>query len=154
MESFEKAKQTALRLLALRPRTVHELRNKLEEKSYSPEVIRDIVSYCQEYGYLDDARLARSWVKWRLNEKPIGKSLLIHELREKGIDDSIIETALSEEYNNRNEFELAVNAVKKKLKSYQNLDRTVAERRILSFLSRRGFSFTVAREVANEILDR
>lgn len=154
MESLEKAKQTALRLLALRPRTVQELRNKLEEKSYSPEVIRDIVAYCREYGYLDDARLARSWVKWRLNEKPSGKSLLIYELREKGIDESIIDTALSEEYNDRNEFELAVNAVNKRLKSYQNLDRTVAERRILAFLSRRGFSFTVAKEVTNKILDR
>jgi len=154
MEDLEKAKQTALRLLALRPRTVRELRNKLEEKSYSPEVIRDIVAYCQEYGYLDDARLAKSWVKWRLKEKPSGKSLLIYELREKGIDQSIIDTALSEEYNDRNEFELAVNAVNKRLKSYQNLDRTVAERRILAFLSRRGFSLTVAKEVTNKILDR
>ncbi len=154
MEDLEKAKQTALRLIAFRPRTVHELRNKLEEKGYSPEVVSDIVAFCQEYGYLDDARLARSWVKWRLNEKPSGKSLLIQELRAKGIDESIIENALSEEYNDRNEFDLAVNAVNKRLKSYQNLDRTVAERRILSFLSRRGFSFTVAREVTNEILDR
>lgn len=153
MDTFEKARQTALRILTSRPRTVYELRKKLEGKGVAQPLIENAIAYCLERGYLDDAKLARDWIAWRLEGKPAGKLLLRLELRERGIDEVTIEAALMEQYADQNEFEYALKAARKKSPVYRSLNREIAQQRLRSFLSRRGFSSGTVGEVIDHIFD-
>lgn len=151
MESFEKTKQTALKSLAKRPRSVYEVRKKLEEAGVSAQTIEETIEYCLGLDYLNDARLARDWISWRLREKPAGKLLIRFELRIRGIDEATIEAALVQQYNDQNELLYAVTAARKKSQAYRTLERETAERRLRAFLSRRGFPYSIVGEAIDQI---
>lgn len=53
------AKNAALRLLGVKSRTVLELRKKLLERGFSEEEVEAALSFCREYGYLNDEEESR-----------------------------------------------------------------------------------------------
>ena len=66
-------------------RTEAELRRKLTEKEFAPQVIEKVMDFLCRYGYCDDKAYAKSFVKERLRLKPKGAYALKMELRQKGI---------------------------------------------------------------------
>ena len=69
-----------------------------------------------------------------------------YELRQKGLAAELIDSLLAE----LNEDELAWAAVERKLYQWQNLGEEDFRKKILGFLSRRGFKY----EVAHRVFDR
>ena len=49
-------------LLKAGDRTERELRKKLTEGVYPPDIIDEIIESLKEYGYIDDRRYARLWI--------------------------------------------------------------------------------------------
>ena len=78
--------------------------------------------------------------------RPRGRQALRYELRQKGITDEIIDTVLTD----LNEDELAWTAVENKLYRWKNLPEQDLKKKIVGFLSRRGFNY----ETANKAFDR
>ncbi len=95
-EESHLAKEKALRFIGYRLRSEKELRSKLREKQFHPQVIEDTVRYLRENRFLDDEAFTRSFVKDALMRKPTGRRLLQRQLRLKGIETDIIETILDE----------------------------------------------------------
>ena len=89
-------KRKALRFIGYRLRSEKELRSKLREKQFHPQVIEDTVRYLRENRFLDDEAFTRSFVKDALMRKPTGRRLLQRQLRLKGIETDMIETILDE----------------------------------------------------------
>src|SRR2546423_2071806 len=73
----ERTLQRAVKLLAAKPRSVEELRERLLEKEWTNE---EAVEYALEkmegYGYLDDERFAFGLASFRLRPKPVGRQRL------------------------------------------------------------------------------
>jgi regulatory protein len=84
----------AARFLEVRPRSVEEVRRRLREAGYRPELIDGAVDRMTALGYLDDAAFARSWVESRDRARPRGARALRAELRRKGVAAADIEAAL------------------------------------------------------------
>ena len=93
-ERFTKAKETALRYLSYRARTRKEMVDRLAD--FPSEVIDDVLTMLERYGYIDDNAFAEDYVQARVRNKKYGKLRLRHELREKGVEMGIIDTVLSE----------------------------------------------------------
>ncbi len=141
----------AYRLLAVRDRTEREIRGALEKEGIkTPEVVGDVVDTLRRQGYLDDRRLASSFVRFTLAHRPSGPHLLRRKLRAAGVREEIIEDELGEDLPPERERELALELARRKLKGVT--DRQKAVRRIHGLLSRRGFSDRIVNAICAGIL--
>ncbi|MFQ6033771.1 MAG: regulatory protein RecX, partial [Candidatus Bipolaricaulia bacterium] len=90
----DEAKQYLLRLLRYRPRSRAEAESRLRKRGYSDELIREILTWAEDMGMIDDEAFAKLWIADRLERRPRGRALLRRELREKGVSPGLIERAL------------------------------------------------------------
>ena len=140
-----KAYAHAIRFLGFRARSQAEMVRYLRDKGYSAEAVDEVVGRLVNEQYLDDEAFARFWLEDRERFRPRGQQALRYELRQKGIADEVIDTALAD----LDEDELAWKAVERKLSHWKNLAEQDLKKKIVGFLSRRGFSYETANEVFN-----
>ncbi|HEX2979404.1 MAG TPA: RecX family transcriptional regulator [Anaerolineaceae bacterium] len=142
----EVAYQTALRLLSYRARTETELRQRLERKGHSEEVIEQTMERLHANGLINDHQFAQDWVDNQSNFRPRGRRLLRMELRQKGVDDSAISNALSDA---QDEAELAYQAAQRPAKRLAGLPWLEFRQKLSQSLARRGFTYdTIAPTVS------
>jgi regulatory protein len=149
------AREAALRLLAVRPRSAKELARRLRMKGYGAEVAEEVIGRLRELGMIDDAAFAGMLARDRVRLRPQGSRRLASELRQKGVDEETARTAIREtlESEETDERELARRAAAKwKPRADEEPER--ARRRLHGFLARRGFDGDVIREVLDERLPR
>ena len=133
--------EAALRLLALGPRSEHDLRERLERRrGFRREAVDHAVARMRELGYVNDAAFAKFYVEAR-QASPRSKRALAFELGRKGVDRGHTEVALED----HDDAEAAYAAAQRRLRSLQGADRVTFERRLGNFLASRGFGFGVAR---------
>jgi len=148
---ISKAKTYVFDLLARRNYSRKEISDKLKNKGYSTNTIEKTIETFERLGYIKDEEFARNWIESRNRLKPKGKFALRNELYHKGIDEKIIDKILAE-ISESEEREMAKRAAEKKLKRYKNLEPKLAQRRLFSFLQRRGFGVDIARDLTEELI--
>lgn len=147
LDSYERAKGSAFRILSYRPRSTAEVRNYLAGKGFEPIVIEQTIDRLGELEYLDDAAFARYWVDQREKHNPRGSFAIRHELYQKGISDEVIDDAVA----GIDDEELAIRIAEKKAASWSNLSREQFVRKLGGYLKRRGFDYPVVIEVTNKV---
>ncbi|HEX9913241.1 MAG TPA: RecX family transcriptional regulator [candidate division Zixibacteria bacterium] len=147
-EVKKESKDAALKFLSYRMRSEKEVRDKLKKKEFAQDMIEEVIEDLRRVNLLDDYEFASAWIRDRISNKPRGKTLLKQELWKKGIKEEIIEKVLKEYFENEDEeLNLVKKLLEKRKKRYENLDKNVAKRRMMSFLLRRGFSYEIVKEV-------
>jgi regulatory protein len=147
------AREAALRLLAVRPRSVMELTRRLRMKGYDAETAEEVIGRLRELGMIDDAAFAGMLARDRVRLRPQGSRRLANELRQKGVDEETARAAIREtlEGEDTDDRELARRAAAKwKPRAGEEPER--ARRRLYGYLARRGFDGEVIREVLDEAL--
>ena len=147
------AREAALRLLAVRPRSAAELARRLRMKGYGPEIGEEVIGRLRELGMIDDAAFAGTLVRDRVRLRPQGARRLASELRQKGVDDETARAAIREtmEGEETDERELARRATEK-WRARPGEEPARARRRLHGYLARRGFDGEVIREILDETL--
>ena len=135
--------QTTLRYLGRRPHSEAEVERYLAGKGHDPAVIGKILERLRGRGYVDDAAFAEFWVENRNRFRPRGRAALRYELRQKGVEGETIDAALGEQ----DEEAAAWAALTPKLDRWAGLDQAEFEQKAMGFLARRGFGYSVCREV-------
>ena len=141
-----RARGAALRLLALRPRSVAEMRDKLSQR-FGSELAEMTVSRLESDGLLDDANFAQQWRDSRERRNPRGKKLIENELKQRGVPAEAIETALHDFDSNS----AARRAAARYAARQADRDRATFDRRVGAFLGRRGFEASVIRETLQQL---
>ena len=141
----ERARGAALRLLALRSRTVSEIRERLGRR-FDNNTVEKVVSRLLSDGLLDDADYAQQWRQSRERRKPRGPRMIAKELKARGVADDLIKDAL-EGYDS---LEAARRAAFRYATRQSAADRTIFDRRVGAFLVRRGFETEVIRKILQE----
>ncbi len=145
------AKNNAYSLLRVRPRSEFEITQRLKLKGYDDSTITQTVNGLKRRGELDDEKFSRFWVDSRMHLNPVGDCLLRHELKEKGVSDSIIEATLSYKAKTVDEYKVAFSMAKERFERFKKLDRRKAMKRVYDFLLRRGFKYDTVRKIIEEI---
>lgn len=149
-ESADKAFTSALRALESRPRSVHEIRDKLRRKEFAPEAIDRALERLDTLGLVDDASFARRWIENRQYMKPRGKGALRDELRRKGIDRELADAVLADEALVGDQADQAMVVGRAALHKYASApDKMTFTRKLGGFLQRRGFGFDTIRPVVD-----
>lgn len=147
----QRARNNAYMLLRQRPRSEAEMGKRLKLKGYGAEIVSEIVNDLKRSGEIDDVRFARFWVESRMHANPMGDVVLKHELKEKGVADTIIEAALSEKAEKYDEEAIALNMARERFEQLKRLDRRKAMKRVYDFLLRRGFKYDLIRSVIEQL---
>lgn len=142
-----RCRQSAIRFLARRMRSIREVEQKLAEKGFEPDTVAATVKFLAGYGMVDDKEFARSFVNDQLLRRPLGRRRLGAELRRKGLKKDEIEETLSEKIGDQDELANALVAAEKKAPTIRHDDPRKWDRTMASFLAGRGFGWDVVDKV-------
>src|SRR3954465_304777 len=107
--------QRAVKLLAAKPRSVAELRERLLEKEWTNEAVVDaVLKKLSEYGYLNDERFAFGYASYRVRQKPIGRQRLQRDLQMKKVPRETADEALNLVFEEMPEEDLIDRAIEKR----------------------------------------
>jgi regulatory protein len=134
--------EAALRLLSYRQRSEQELRRRLREKGFAKPPVDESIARLRELGYVNDASFARFYTETQQAARPRSQRLLTVELRRKGVESSVAEVATLDVSDE----EAAYDAASRRLRSLGGLEYDRFRERLGAFLTRRGFSYGIARQ--------
>lgn len=144
-----KARDKALRLLAVRDRTEAELRQRLRADDYSEAEVDDTLAWLRTIGYVDDQRTAKLLVEHHNRFRPLGRKGMEFELRRKGVADSVI----AEVSNSADDdYCMALALAEKRMQRLRDLTPEKQYQRLGAFLGRRGFSWDIIHRVLREVV--
>ena len=148
-ETSRQARESALRLLSYRDRSVAEIRKRLLGSDFPEDIVEKVIEDLSRSELLDDQKFSKQWVKSRTTTRPMGKMRLAWELRSKGVASSTIDDALEDLDDNR-EYEMAHSLAAARMQKADS-DDTSVRRKISSLLQRRGFGWGVISKVMDDL---
>ncbi|HXF74314.1 MAG TPA: regulatory protein RecX [Actinomycetota bacterium] len=140
----------ALRLLAVRPRTRGELRERLLRAGFDPAEVHEELDRLERVGLLDDARFAREFAEREVGGRLAGSRAVGRALAAKGVARPLIEEVVGA-YAEGDE-DRAVELARSRAPRLAALGPEAAFRRLVSLLSRRGYEPAVALRAARVAL--
>jgi len=151
-DQHERFISKVLHLIAKRPRSEKEILDYLNKKLFKIESRREIINLLikklKKDGHVDDYEFALWWIKNRMQFKPRGRYMLIRELRRKGIKYGIINEAIGEAgLDKEREIKYALELGEKKKRISKDISGKKGRNRFLSYLVRKGFSYSIAKKV-------
>lgn len=149
----EVARKILLDQLTGRARSRRELADRLAGRDVPDEVATRLLDRFEEVGLVDDEAFARAWIASRQPGKGLARRALGEELRRKGVPDEIAREALAE-IDPDDEDAAARALVRRKLRGLGRVDDTVATRRLVGMLARKGYPPGVAFAVVRDEMQR
>ena len=138
-DARERALQQAMLFLSYRTRSEKEIRQNLSKHEIPEVVIEETLQRLRENGLANDDKFARVWVENRNTFRPRSRRVLTMELRQKGLDDETVNSAIS----GVDEDALAYEAAQKRLGRLKGLAWNDYRKKLSEFLARRGFPYSV-----------
>lgn len=132
----------AVKLLAAKPRSVAELRERLLEKAWTNrEIVDAVIDKLSEYKYLDDNQFARDLAFSKLRRKPQGKRRLKQSMSQKKLDRKVVDEAIAAAYEKLPETELIDRAIEKRVQLKGVPQTREDQKKFYDHLLRQGFSY-------------
>ena len=134
--------ERAVKLLAAKPRSIAELRERLlQGKGADEDVVNTVILRLQEYGYLDDERFAFSYASYKVKQRPVGRRRLERDLKFKKVESGVANEALELVYTETPEEQLIDQAIAKRLRIRGRPKNRVEAKSLFDHLLRQGFAF-------------
>jgi len=146
-DSRERAMQQALLFLSYRARSEAEIRQNLRKHEVPEVVIEETLERLRRDGFANDKQFASAWVENRNTFRPRGRRALALELRQKGLDETTIESALEDVDDEA----LAYEAGLKKAGKLKVQEWSEFRKKMSDFLARRGFSYPVIAPIVSRL---
>jgi regulatory protein len=139
--------ERAVKLLAARPRSVAELRERLlRVRGADEEVVEIVIKRLREYGYLNDERFAFSYASYKVKQKPVGRRRLQRDLQFKKVDNAVANEALEMVFTETPEEQLIDQAIAKRLRIRGKPRNRAETKSLFDHLLRQGFEVELVRE--------
>ena len=136
----------ALRHLARRDHSEHELRGRLAEAGYDPGPIETALARLKAERLLDDSRFAAAFARGRLAGRGLGSLRIGAELRRRGVGREPIEAGLAQALADLPQSEVVDEVIRRLARQSRGQPPERRLRRIWSALLRRGFPAALAHE--------
>jgi regulatory protein len=142
----------ALRFLESRPRSVREVRRRLDQAGFPLPLVQASIDRLEELGMLDDEAFARSWVESRDRARPRGERALRSELALKGVAREVVDRILADRRPDSDasaDEAAAERLLAGRARSLERItDSRVRRQRAYALLARNGFDPDVAARVS------
>ena len=143
----------AVKLLAAKPRSIAELRQRLlQGRGTNVSTVELVITRLREYGYLDDERFAFSYASLKVKQRPVGRRRLAQDLRIKKVDKQVADEALELVYAETSEEGLIDRAIEKRLRIRGRPANRVEAKTLFDHLLRQGFEYELVSEKVRALL--
>jgi len=146
-DAHERAYQQAMLFLSYRARSESEIRRNLRKHEIPEAVIEQTLERLRGDGLANDSQFASAWVENRTTFRPRSRRLMAMELRQKGLDEEAIKSAVETVDDEASAYE----AAQKKAARWKDLEWNDFRKKLSEFLARRGFSYSVVSPVVTRI---
>ncbi|WP_228495051.1 regulatory protein RecX [Clavibacter sp. VKM Ac-2873] len=150
----ERQRRRADNVLANRLRgrglSLAEARDVLDGADIDPDIAEETLARYVSLQYIDEAALAEQILHTHLDRKGLGRRSVEMEMRRRKLDPLVIEEAMAEQPDE--ELARATEVAMKRVGQLSSYDDETAERRLTSFLMRRGYGGGVVRDAAKAAL--
>jgi regulatory protein len=151
-EELAQARAAAMRLLARRPRTEKEIRDRLRTQEIGDDLITRVVEELRNARLLNDEEFARTYVRDVLTLRPSGRILLRRKLLLLGVDKELVNVVLEETLEGTDQTATAIKLARGFLKkSTRPLTPEKQRSRIAAFLGRRGYSWDIIQQALRNL---
>jgi regulatory protein len=142
-----KTLERAVKLLAAKPRSIAELRERLlRSGNTNEEVVEAVIARLGEYGYLNDERFAFSYASYKVKQRPLGRKRLERDLKFKKVDSEIANKALEMVFTETPEEQLIDQAIAKRIRLRGKPKTRIEAKKLFDHLLRQGFQFELVSE--------
>ncbi len=144
---YIKARGRAIKYIMYKTRTAKEVYDKLLELEFNEDVINQVIFDLEQLEYINDDEYTKKFIESNKKSKKISKSMIKLKLKNKGIDNEIVEKYFEE--LNFNDFE----AIEKLLvkKKFNNELPFEEKNKIIAYCVRKGFSLEDVLKVIKDI---
>jgi regulatory protein len=146
-DAKERAYQQAMLFLSYRARSESEIRRNLRKHEIPEVVIDETLERLRQDGLANDTEFASAWVENRTTFRPRSRRMMTMELRQKGLDDEAIRSAME----NVDDEASAYEAAQKRAARFKGMEWNDFRKKLSEFLARRGFSYSVIAPVVSRI---
>ena len=146
-DARERAYQQALLYLSYRARSEEEIRKNLRKHEVPEAIIEETLEKLRHSRLADDGQFAQMWVENRSTFRPRSKRALTIELKQKGLEEPAIRSALEAVDDEAMAYEAAV----KRVRRLEGLEWPDFRKKLSEFLARRGFSYSVIAPVVTKV---
>lgn len=147
---LRQAKIVVLRLLSASPKSRAEIEKKLEDKGFEAGVIKLCLDEFENQKIVNDKRFAEDIISKFQFGKVSGKRRIAFELKRHKIKTDDVD-ALLQDIPDEEEYPRALEIGQAKWDSSAKLEIDKRKKRVYSFLIRRGFDFSIAKEVVDTL---
>ena len=148
----ERTMNRAFRLLAAKPRSVAELRERLMEKNWTNlEIVNAVIEKLEDYKYLDDQQYAADLAVSKLRQKPQGKRRLQQSLSQKKLAKETVEEAITTAFEKLPEHDLIDQTIVKRLRLKGKPETREDVKKFYDHLLRQGFDYGLIRSKMDEV---
>jgi len=148
LSADDKLYNRALRYVAMRPRTVWEMRTYLERHHSPAPLIEQITNKLLELDLLNDEKFALAFIRDRALLRPSSRRKIIAELRKKRVPEDVIERTLREETPDELATLRTIVLKKRQQSKYRNDNL-----KLMQYLARQGFNYDHIKQVLGELPD-
>lgn len=142
----ERTMHRAVKLLAAKPRSAGELRERLLEKNWTNrDIVDTVIEKLKEYKYLDDDQFARDVALSKLRQKPQGKRKLQQSLSQKKLSKETVQDAIKTAFEKIPETDLIDKAIEKRIRSKGKPETREDTKKFYDHLLRQGFDLDLIR---------
>jgi regulatory protein len=146
-DARERAYQQAMLFLSYRARSESEIRRNLRKHEIPDMVIEETIERLRQDGLANDREFASAWVENRNTFRPRSRRMMALELKQKGLDDEAIQSAVEGVDDEASAYE----AAQKRAARFKGLEWNEFRKKLSEFLARRGFSYSVIAPVVTRV---
>lgn len=145
-DNAQYAFDSAVKLLAHKMRTRAELTDRLIERGIDEAAVEVAMEKLASYGYVDDKAFTGEYVRSAMQTGRWGRKAVEYRLKEKGIEQSVINDALAE-YTEEDERRIAQKQLESAAGRLKGVEARKARQKVYAALARHGFDYSVISEL-------
>lgn len=146
-DARERAYQQAMLFLSYRARSESEIRRNLRKHEIPESVIEETLERLRQDGLANDREFASAWVENRTTFRPRSRRMMALELKQKGLDEEAIQSAME----NVDDEASAYEAAQKRAARFKGLEWNDFRKKLSEFLARRGYAYSVIAPVVTRV---
>lgn len=149
-DEIAKAFNKALNFLAFQMRSEHEVKTKLLQAGHGEAVVQEAIHKLTGLGFLNDETYTKALFETKKRTAKKGPAAIRQDLMKKGIDKGLQEQVLGT-FGHAEQVELALEHAAKQVRAGDQKTPTQIKQKIQNVLMRKGYSFTVVKDVLEKI---
>jgi regulatory protein len=149
-DDIKKAYNLAVQYLALRMRSEFEVRQYLRKKEMEDPIVNEVIHKLYHHQFLNDEEFSNAYVRTQMNTSDKGAVQIKRELKEKGINDSLIDECICH-FSNAEQVEKASLLATKFLQKNHKDSQRVMKQKLEQMLVRKGYPYDVIQEALSTI---